>query len=257
MIANQVLVLLVLVGVVGGVVGGMGGPGGIPVVLSLNLVLVLSPSIAAATASSIFVISTITATGMYSYSDGIDRRLVGVVGVPALLGTHAGAWASTFLSVRLFEHILGGVFLLAAVGIWYQQHRGDASSTAQETQGRGHRDPKTTAIIAVGSLLIGGVSGITGLGGPALTVPFMMLLGIGPVTAVGAGLGSGVLITTNTTLGHAVQGNLPALIPFAVIGFPYVVSQILGWKYVHSVSERTVSYSIAAVAALGGVLVLV
>lgn len=251
MIATQVLVLLVLVGVVGGVIGGMGGPGGIPVVISLNLLLVVSPSIAAATASSIFVISTITATGMYFYSDGIDVRLVGVVGVPALLGTHAGARISTVLSVRLFEYVLGGVLLLAAVGIWYQQQKGD-SSTRQNNRGR-----KTTVIIGVGSLLIGTVAGITGLGGPALTVPFMMLLGIGPVTAVGAGLASGILITVNTTLGHAVQGNLPALVPFVVIGFPYVISQVLGWKYVHSVSERTVSYSIAAIAAVGGVVVLV
>ena len=251
MIETQLFFLLVLVGVVGGVVGGMGGPGGIPVVVSLNLLLVLTPSIAAATASSIFVVSTTIATGMYSYSDGIDWGLAAVVGIPALVGTHAGARVSTVLSVRLFEYVLGGVFLLVAVGVWYQQQK-EQSSTRHNDRGR-----KTTALIGVGSLLIGTVAGITGLGGPALTVPFMMLLGIGPVTAVGAGLASGILITVNTTLGHAVQGNLPALVPLVVIGVPYVVSQVLGWKYVHSVSERTVSYSIAAVAALGGVVVLV
>lgn len=254
MIANQVLVVLILVGVAGGFIGGLGGPGGIPVILSLNLLLVLSPNVAAATASSIFIIATITATGMYFYSDGIDWRLAAVVGVPALVGTHAGTRVSTYLSVRAFEYVLGGVLLLAAAGIWYQQQRGDtdASSATQNPSGR-----KAAGVIAAGGFLIGTVAGITGIGGPALTVPFMILLGIGPITAVGAGLASGILITTNTTLGHVIQGNSPALVPFVVIGLPYVVSQVLGWKYVHAVSERTVSYTIAAVAAVGGVVVIV
>lgn len=251
MIPSHLLVLLVLVGVAGGFIGGLGGPGGIPVILSLNLLLVLSPNVAAATASSIFVVATATATGMYFHSDGIDWELAGFVGVPALVGTHAGARISTVLSVRLFEYVLGGVLLLAAVGIWYQQRK-----DGPDAPGREKRGSRIKTVIAVGSLGIGTVAGITGIGGPALTVPFMLFLGIGPITAVGAGIASGVLISTNTALGHVIQGNPPALAPLVVIGVPYVASQVLGWKYVHAVSDRTVSYSIAAIAAAGGVVVL-
>jgi hypothetical protein len=37
---------------------------------------------------------------------------------------------------------------------------------------------------------------------------------------------------------------------------PFVVSQVLGWRYVHLVSERMVSYTIAGIAAAGSVVIV-
>ena len=185
---TETLLLLAVIGLCSGVVGGIGGPGGIPVIVSLNLLLVLSSPVVAATTSSIFVVATVTATALYRYSDGIEWGLAVLVGV--------------------------------------------------------------------GSLLVGVVAGITGIGGPALTVPLLLVVGMAPITAIGAGLASGVLITVAAALGHAVQGNPPALLPAIVVGVPYVCAQVVGWKYVHAVSERTVAYSIAGVAFLGVVGVL-
>lgn len=237
------------VGVLGGVIAGIGGPGGIPVLIALNVSVVLSPSVTAATASSIFVVATVTATGLYYYSDGISWTLAAAVGIPALVGSQIGTRISPQLSVRVFELILGGVLLLSAAGIVYQRRR-----TTPEGSVRTERWGETAirGVIALGSLVIGVLAGITGLGGPALTIPLMIFFGINPLVAIGAGLASGVLITLSTTAGHVVQGNTPALVPFAVIGIPYVLSQVIGWKYVHSVSERSVSYTIAGIAVVGG-----
>lgn len=250
MFTPELLVLLGVIGLLGGVIAGVGGPGGIPVLLVLNVVLVLPPTVAAATASSIFIAATITATGLYYHSDGIDWTLAATVGFPALVGTHLGARLSADLSPRIFELVLGGVLCLAALSIVYQQRRTDGRSIANDWSRAASR-----IAVGLGSLLIGVLAGITGIGGPALTIPLMIVLGVNSIVAIGAGLASGILITANTTLGHVLQGTEPSLVPTVAIGGPYVVAQVLGWKYVHTVSESAVSYTIAAIAALGGLVI--
>ena len=250
---TETLLLLAVIGLCSGVVGGIGGPGGIPVIVSLNLLLVLSSPVVAATTSSIFVVATVTATALYRYSDGIEWALAATVGLPALLGTQIGTRTAAGLSIARFEQVLAGTLLLAVAGIVYRQRR---RGTDRGDSPAGWRRWSVALPIAVGSLLIGVVAGITGIGGPALTVPLLLVVGIAPITAIGAGLASGVLITVAATVGHGLQGNPPALVPALVIGIPYVCAQVLGWKYVHAVSDRTVAYSIAGVALLGVVGIL-
>jgi uncharacterized membrane protein YfcA len=251
---TETLLLLAVIALLSGVVGGIGGPGGIPVIVSLNLLLVLSSPVVAATTSTVFVVATATATALYRYSDGIEWALAATVGVPALLGTQIGTRTAVGLSVARFEQILAGTLLLAVAGIVYRQRTRESDPGESAV---GWRRWPTALPVGVGSLLIGVVAGITGIGGPALTVPLLLVVGIAPITAIGAGLASGVLITVAAVAGHALQGNPPALVPALVVGVPYVSAQVLGWKYVHAVSDRTVAYTIAAVALLGVVGILV
>jgi len=249
MVAPELLLLLALTGVLGGAVAGIGGPGGPPVLIALNAGVALAPTVAAATASSVFFVAAITATGLYYYSDGIDWVLAAVVAVPALAGTALGTRVAADLPTQVFEFVLGAVLVLAALGIVYTQ--GERRSVAADWSERTVR-----AAVAVGSLLVGIVAGITGIGGPALTIPLMILLGVPPITAIGAGVTSGILITAGTTLGHVFQGNGPALVALLFVGVPYVLSQVIGWKYVHAVSGKAVSYTIAAVAVVGSVIIV-
>lgn len=238
---------------VGGVVAGLGGPGGIPVIISLNILLVLSPPVAAATASGIFLVATVVATGLYWYSDGIDWSLAVLIGAPAVVGAHVGTRISPGLTSQTFEQALGVVLFVAAAGLVYRQYTLDPTETATSLD---IGDRLRATLVAVAGGLIGVVAGVTGFGGPVLSIPFLLLIGFAPITAIGAGLASGVLITMNTTLGHGLQGNLPELVPLGLIGVPYVVAQLLGWYYVHAVSARVVTFTIAALAALAGVFFL-
>jgi uncharacterized membrane protein YfcA len=217
----------------------------------LNLGLTLSPAVAAATASSIFILATVAVTGLYYHSDGIDWALAAVVALPAVVGTHLGIHIAAGLSVRFFEVVLGAALFLASLGIVYQQRRSAGTSIAD-----GWSDGTVRGLIAAGSGIVGIVAGITGLGGPALIIPLMIVLGVSPIVAIGASMAGGVLITANTTLGHVANGTPPAPLLFLLIGVPFVVSQVLGWRYVHVVSERMVSYTIAGIAAAGSVVIV-
>jgi hypothetical protein len=250
----ELIILMAAIGVISGSIGGIGGPGGVPVLLLLNLGIALSPPVAAATASSIFVIATITATGLYYYSDGINWLLAASVGVPALIGTRIGAQVTPKLPVHVFETILAGILLLTTIGIVYQQRHSSSSHSEYALE---WRTAQILVKITLSSSLIGVIAGLTGIGGPALTVPLLIYFGIAPITAIGAGLASGILISISTALGHVFQGNTPAFYPFITIGVPYIFSQVIGWRFAHNVSKKTVSYTIAGVAVLGSVLLFV
>ena len=244
---------LVLLGVVGGTVAGLGGPGGLVVIVALNVLVALPPTVAAVTASSIFIVATLTATGLYASSDGIDWSLVPVVALPALVGAHAGTRIAPLLSPAVFEGVLVGVFGLLALGIALREGR---PSPSQSTEAGADRSRTLLVAIGTGSLGIGVLAGITGIGGPALAIPLLLFSGLRPVVAIGAGVASGVVVTTNATLGHVLQGTVPDLGPMLVLGVPFVCAQVVGWRYVHLVSDRTVSYSIAGLALAGSLAVL-
>ena len=81
----------------------------------------------------------------------------------------------------------------------------------------------------------------------------MIFLGIESKTAIGAGLASGVLITINSTIGHAINATTPQLELVIIIGIPTLIAQTIGWKYVHAISEKHAAYSIAVIGIIGGV----
>lgn len=249
MLPVDVLLLLVVAGTIGGFVGGIGGPGGIPILLAVNVVLALEPGVAAITASSLFFVATVIGTGLYYYSDGVNWRFAGVIALPALIGTHTGTRISTHLSEGMFEVILGVAFIMIAGGVIHQE-----LAASREVPSVSASDTQLYAVIGAGSLIIGVLAGITGLGGPALAIPLLLVLGISPSIAVGAGLASGVLITFNTVIGHALQGSTPEVLPLVVMGVPTLIAQAIGWKYVHVVPDTYVSYTIAGIGIIGGAL---
>ena len=248
MLGIDLLITLAVIGAIGGFIGGIGGPGGIPILLGLNVLLALDPSTAAITASSLFFAATVLGGVLYYYSDGIKWGFAAAISVPAMTGSHIGTQISTLLSATMFELILGVAFMLIAGGVIHQE-----LTESTDTFAVSPSKIQLYAVLITGSLAIGVLAGITGLGGPALAIPLLLVLGIEPSAAVGAGLVSGIPITFTTTVGHAIQGTTPELIPLLVIGVPTLIAQVIGWKYVHDVPDTYVSYTIAGIGIIGGV----
>lgn len=113
----------VALGVVGGTVAGLGGPGGLVVIPALNLLAALTLTVAAATASSIFIVATLAATGLCAYSHGVEWPLVPVVAIPAVVGAYAGTRIAPHLSTARFELVLVGMFASLAFGVVIDEAR--------------------------------------------------------------------------------------------------------------------------------------
>lgn len=239
-------VFLIIIGVLSGFIGGIGGPGGIPVLIVLNSMINMQPTTTAATASSVFFVATVGGVVLYHLSDGIDVRLTIMIAIPAMAGSYLGTSVATYLQPQLFEAILGVVFATTGVFVIYQQRMDEADATHSD------KTSKTYTILAVTSLVIGVLAGVTGVGGPALTIPVMLFLGVQPQIAIGAGLASGVIITANSVAGHALQSTVPDGDIALLVAIPLLIGQFIGWKFVHTIPDKHATYAIAALSLIGG-----
>lgn len=238
------LLILAAVGVVSGIIAGLGGPGGIPVIATLYLVKDLSPATMAGTTSTIFTAATIVATWLYTRTGNVSWRTAAVLVPTTLVGTQLGVALNASLSSAMFGVLLGVLMLFTGTTIVYREARElqpllEIDSTS--VQGIG--------ILAGLGLFVGVAGGTVGIGGPAITIPALIVLGLPALTAIGTGLVQGIFVSASTAAGYLAQGS-PDLALVAVIGGPYVVAQVAGWKLAHDMEARRLKM------VLGGMLVL-
>ena len=113
----------------------------------------------------------------------VDWTSVLLFGVPGVVGTVAGVWSSQWIGGLVQLMVFGGVMLVAAV-MMLRGRRGDESEVVPT--GRTRRDH---LILVVEGFLVGGLTGIVGVGGGFLIVPALVLLGRLPMRiAVGTSL---------------------------------------------------------------------
>lgn len=183
---------IVLSAVAIGLALGMLGSGGSILTVPALTYLVGQPE-KLAIASSLIIVAGISALAMlpYVYRREVDWRSVAWFGIPGMLGTWLGAMAAQHVPgfVQLIAFAL--IMLLAAWRMVTEQ-----PTTNDREPLRGSR-PR---MIGTG-LLVGGVTGIVGVGGGFLIVPALLLLvGLTMRRAVGTSL---VVISTNALSGFA------------------------------------------------------
>lgn len=234
----------VLTGMVGGFIAGLGGPGGIPVISLLYAGGELGTAMIAGTASTIFLFATLTASGLYYRSGDIDGRLILPLVPTAVLGTMIG----TRINPSIPRPLFGALIAIMIVGI-------GASVIYRELQGIEARieidpgDQHGIAVLGGLGLMVGVIGGIFGVGGPALSIPLLVFLGVPALTAIGAGLVQGIFITAATAAGYAFQGAV-SVETAVLIGLPYILAQVGGWYLAQHTAPRRLKI------ALGGMLAL-
>ncbi|MCP5182669.1 MAG: sulfite exporter TauE/SafE family protein [Pseudomonadales bacterium] len=123
-----------------------------------------------AIAGSLAIVGLIALAGVLPYLRRglVDWRSVVLFGLPGMLGTYGGAWASVFVSGLVQLVAFAGVMLLAA---WFMLKPAVAAPVPVPG---GSRSPYK---IMLEGLVVGIVTGFVGVGGGFLVVPALVLLG--------------------------------------------------------------------------------
>ncbi|UYM06871.1 sulfite exporter TauE/SafE family protein [Solicola gregarius] len=239
-----VFALLALFGLVGGIGITAVGPGGVLPTIGLFLLTDLSPSGVAGTAIVTHVATGLLGTWAYTRSGQLreptTRRTALLLGAAALVGTPLGVLLNTVLSGPLFAYLLASAVAVTGALVWVRELR---------SSGVDERRPREPVIIAVG-LGVSVAAGLFGIGGPMLSVPLLVILGVPVLPALAAAQAQSVVIASVGTVGYVAHGSVDWAIA-ALVGVPELAGVLIGWRIAHALPERRLKYALA-----GALLVL-
>jgi uncharacterized membrane protein YfcA len=170
---------LFLIAVLVGLFIGAVGVGGILLIPALHGLTPLSLQSSMATALFTFIFTGIVGTALFQRRGSIDWRLALPMCAGGVVFGAVGAWANSRMDAKPLALVLAVLIVFAGV---YTMFGGRARSTvAFEGRPRLQR-----ALLVLIGAVTGFGSGLTGVGGPALSVPIMVLLGFPMLGAIGA-----------------------------------------------------------------------
>lgn len=225
-----ILSVLIVVSFVGGIVTTGIGPGGIFVIAALYTLTDLSEAGVAGTSSVAFILGSLIGAIAYVRSNEMDWQIALVIGLTGVVGTRLGIWVNTLISRQAFGVLLGVLLAVLGVVILVRKHYElDSVITISDAGWKG----EFTALSAIG-VFIGLCSGLFGIGGAALTVPFLILVGVSLLTALAVTQVIVVFLSVFTAAGYVAIGAVRSPLVF-LIGALYTVGCIAGWYMAHRV----------------------
>ena len=217
--------LLVLYFVIGLIVG-MTGIGGILAIPGMIVLADIAPHVAIATSLASFFLLAIISTINFRMMGVLDRSIWLPLCAGALPSSLIGAWGNAFLPASLLLFLLGLIIILAGVGALHTWKALAGLSLAESRH-------KSLGIACVGAFA-GVMAGLTGAGGPVLSIPILIALGIPPFPAMVSGMPLQLTTSFFGSMGNALHGLIDwdILLPLSVtIAVGVVISNRLV-KYV-------------------------
>jgi uncharacterized membrane protein YfcA len=190
----------VAVGLVSGVLAGLFGVGGGIVMTPGVQVLLGAPAIVALATPLPAIFPTALAGALtYGRRGELDVRAALWLAVPGLAGAAVGAWLTDLVEPSLLLLVTAGLLAWQALRIVRQGRRAREERSAEASR----------AILAAAGLAAGLVSGLLGIGGGLVLVPFLAgWLGMPLKRALGTSLLAIVAIVVPGTIVHAALGNV-------------------------------------------------
>lgn len=172
------LVILGLITLLVGTLIGTVGVGGILLIPALNSFAGLSTHASMGTALFSFIFTGILGTYLYQRRGSIDWEVTIPLCIGALLFGYVGSLTNANTSVRSLNLLLACVIIFAGVYA-LKPHTGFINTSDKGKLGQ------FTKLLIIGSA-VGFGSGLTGVGGPVLSVPIMVAFGFHPLTSIAA-----------------------------------------------------------------------
>ncbi|MBI4203507.1 MAG: sulfite exporter TauE/SafE family protein [Betaproteobacteria bacterium] len=230
-----------------GMLIGAVGIGGILLIPALSAFAGLGIHEAMATALFTFIFTGLTGTAMFQHRGSIDWHITTPVCVGAVLFAFLGAWVNSLATSTALAVILAGIIIFAGIytlAMW----RG-----LREPAFHRHDRAQQALLLAVGAIS-GFGSGLTGVGGPALSVPLMVLFGFPALTSIGASQVIQIIAAVSGSLGNFQFGTINFGIA-AIVTLLEIAGVFAGARIVHAVSAALLRRFVALLCiAVGAVL---
>jgi uncharacterized membrane protein YfcA len=188
------------VGLVSGVLAGLFGVGGGIVMTPGVQVLLGAPAIVSLATPLPAIFPTALAGALtYARRGELDARAAAWLAVPGLAGAAVGAWLTDLVQTSLLLLVTAALLAWQALRIVRQGRRARPDRSAAGSE----------ATLALVGLTAGVVSGLLGIGGGLVLVPFLAgWLGMPLKRALGTSLLAIVAIVVPGTIVHAALGNV-------------------------------------------------
>jgi len=230
---------------VGWLIGAV-GIGGILLIPALTAIAGLEVHVAMATALCSFLFTGIAGTLLFQRRGSIDWASAAPVCIAALLCSFAGAWISAHTDARLLLAVLAAIMIFAGLHAVYGRYRAGAADQ--------HGGRSGTVLAAIGAVS-GFGSGLTGVGGPALSVPLMMLAGFSPLAAVGNGQVLQIVAALSVRAAYLKYGAIVFKLSLMVSAFQ-VGGVLFGARFAHRAATRVLKRLVATLCVIIGALLL-
>lgn len=181
-----------------------------------------------ATALFTFMFTGITGTIMFQRRGSIDWRVTRPVLTGAVVFAFVGAWVNSLTGPGALALILGGIIIFAGVYTLAAWHGIPQPALARRPRAQ------SALLLALGSLA-GFGSGLTGVGGPALSVPLMVLCGFPALTSIGTSQVIQIVAAASGTLGNLRYGSIDFQVA-ATVTVLEIAGVLLGARIVHAVN---------------------
>ncbi len=192
---------------------GLGG--GFLVVPTLNL-LGVEIHHAVGTSSAAVVFTSLSSAVAYSRQRRIHYKAGLLLASMAVVGAYIGAWLTSFISAAQLKVIFGLALIIVAVRI-YRKKTAESSEVRLEDVEISYR------LVPLGGFFAGIASGLLGVGGGIINVPFLTYLGLPIHYAVATSSFAIVFTATSGAIKHYAMGNVETqwlilLVPGLIVG---------------------------------------
>lgn len=204
------------VGIFIGILAAMFGlGGGFLIVPTLNL-LGVEIHHAVGTSSAAVVFTSLSSALAYSKQNRIHYRVGILLASTAVFGAYIGAWLTSYISAGMLKVIFGAALIPVAVRIYRKRSKEPSEVRIEDVE-------VNYKLVPVGGFFAGVASGLLGVGGGIINVPFLTYLGLPIHYAVATSSFAIVFTASSGALKHYLLGNIEfqwllLLVPGLIVG---------------------------------------
>ena len=204
------------VGIFIGILAAMFGLGGGFLIVPVLNLLGVEIHHAVGTSSAAVVVTSLSSAIAYSKQNRIHYRVGILLASTAVFGAYFGAWLTSYISASMLKVIFGAALIPVAVRIYRKKSIEPSEVRLEEVQ-------INYKLVPVGGFFAGVASGLLGVGGGIINVPFLTYLGLPIHYAVATSSFAIIFTASNGALKHYLLGNIEfqwllLLVPGLIIG---------------------------------------